>query len=60
MDELQACKYLVQTGRVLEKININVLKEENGDAEKVGRRIALARILLAIPRASRNLEISIA
>ena len=59
MDELMACNYIIQAGRVLKKININVWKEENGNSEKVEMRRALARCLLTVPKASRDLEISI-
>ncbi|TKY51714.1 putative F-box/LRR-repeat protein [Spatholobus suberectus] len=56
-NEVEACCYLIQAGCVLEQIIINVVKKEAD--EKLEKRYANARWLLKVPKASRNLQISI-
>ncbi|XP_061368826.1 putative F-box protein At3g29830 [Gastrolobium bilobum] len=61
MNEFLACAYFIQAGTVLEKININVLKEEDANSDKkVEMLLGMARFLEKVPKASRNLQISIA
>nr|KYP60656.1 Putative F-box/LRR-repeat protein At1g56400 family [Cajanus cajan] len=56
-NEMGACRYLIQAGRVLEQIIINVVKKE-GD-EFLEKRYANATSLLNVRKASKNLRISI-
>ncbi|KAL2324938.1 hypothetical protein Fmac_023996 [Flemingia macrophylla] len=56
-NEVWACIYLIQAGCVLEQIIVDVVKKE-ADAYSV-QRYANERLLLKVPKASKNLQISI-
>ncbi|KAK7343928.1 hypothetical protein VNO77_13059 [Canavalia gladiata] len=60
MNEVQVCNYLIQGGSVLEEFNINVVKNEDDSSQILERRYANANVLLTVPKASNNLQISIA
>ncbi|KAK7279518.1 hypothetical protein RJT34_24571 [Clitoria ternatea] len=57
VNELQACNYLIRAASGLEQLKIEV---KGGTSEMVETRRAFARLLLTVPKASPNLQISIA